>query len=125
MPDRLDEHRALCEREYSFFQIFAAIFSGSFAYSVSSFYEVRAQVYAARAAIAIQELYATGVELPERLEEMPVTLIENWPIDPFSRDSMLYRRMDDGFIVYSVGTNFEDDGGRIRGSWDTGFQVLR
>jgi hypothetical protein len=35
-------------------------------------------------------------------------------IDPFSGQNLLVRRTDRGWIVYSVGTNLQDDGGQIR-----------
>jgi len=35
------------------------------------------------------------------------------PIDPFSDKPLVYRRTEDGFILYSVGPNFEDDGGVV------------
>jgi hypothetical protein len=33
------------------------------------------------------------------------------PMDPWSDGPLIYRRMPDGFILYSVGVNFKDDGG--------------
>ncbi|MBA7701147.1 hypothetical protein ES703_109879 [subsurface metagenome] len=32
-------------------------------------------------------------------------------MDPFSNKPVVYRKMDDDFTLYSVGLNFEDDGG--------------
>ncbi len=33
------------------------------------------------------------------------------PMDPFSDKPLVYRKADDGFMLYSVGLNFIDDGG--------------
>ena len=35
------------------------------------------------------------------------------PIDPFSGKPLVYRKGDDDFMLYSVGLNFIDDGGRL------------
>jgi hypothetical protein len=39
----------------------------------------------------------------------------NPPRDPFDRELLRYRRRPDGFIVYGVGMNGVDDGGRLHG----------
>lgn len=35
------------------------------------------------------------------------------PMDPWSDKPLAYRKTEDGFILYSVGFNFEDDGGEV------------
>ena len=47
---------------------------------------------------------------PERLAELPVPPTP----DLFTGKPFIYRRKDDGFLLYSVGTNFKDDGGRAK-----------
>lgn len=49
---------------------------------------------------------------PERLEELVPRLLTEVPIDPFTGKPMVYRRQGEGFIVYSLGSNQKDDGGR-------------
>ena len=50
---------------------------------------------------------------PESLAELvKVGFLEEVPIDPFSDEPLVYRKTDDGFILYSVGMNFVDDGGQ-------------
>jgi hypothetical protein len=34
------------------------------------------------------------------------------PIDPYSDRPLVYRRTDDGYLLYSVGSNRVDDGGQ-------------
>lgn len=46
--------------------------------------------------------------LPDSLE----ALAGDFTIDPFSGRPFVYRRTDDGFTLYSVGLNRQDDGGR-------------
>jgi hypothetical protein len=38
--------------------------------------------------------------------------VRQLPMDPYSDKPLIYKRMDQGFTLYSVGPDFEDDGGR-------------
>jgi hypothetical protein len=49
---------------------------------------------------------------PDNLEALVPGLLKEVPIDPFTGKALIYRREGDGFIVYSLGTNEKDDGGR-------------
>jgi hypothetical protein len=48
-------------------------------------------------------------EWPERLEQIQHYL----PIDPFTGRPLKYRRIPDGFVIYSLGESGRDDGGQI------------
>jgi hypothetical protein len=51
---------------------------------------------------------------PEDLEELVAAgYLRKLPMDPFSNKPVVYKKMDDDFTLYSVGLNFEDDGGTI------------
>ncbi len=52
--------------------------------------------------------------LPDRLEQLTPEFLMALPLDPFDPDShpLRYVRADDGSIVYSVGADGKDDGGR-------------
>jgi len=51
---------------------------------------------------------------PESLDKLvEAGLLKALPIDPFSDKPLVYKRTDDGFILYSVGYNFADDGGTV------------
>ncbi len=53
-------------------------------------------------------------EYPETLSELAAAgFIEELPMDPYSDKPLIYRRVDDDFILYSVGLNFKDDGGEV------------
>jgi len=39
-------------------------------------------------------------------------ILSEVPTDPFSGNPLIYRKTPSGFIVYSVGLNGKDDGGR-------------
>ncbi len=58
---------------------------------------------------------------PETLEQLKQTLDWKLPEDPFSGQDFVYRRQGEGFILYSIGQDLEDDGGLPgrdeRGKW--------
>lgn len=43
--------------------------------------------------------------------------------DPFSGEPLLIRRTDSGWVVYSVGKNHQDDGGKLDDQSDTGVRI--
>jgi len=49
---------------------------------------------------------------PSALDELG----EDVPYDPFTGESFIYRYEEGGFIVYSVGENLVDDGGKAKSS---------
>jgi hypothetical protein len=50
---------------------------------------------------------------PESLAELQQAgYLKELPIDPWSDKPLVYRKTADGYILYSVGTNFTDDGGQ-------------
>jgi type II secretory pathway pseudopilin PulG len=60
---------------------------------------------------------------PATLDELRATLDRELPTDPFSGEAYRYQRRGEGFILWSVGMDLEDDGGLRPGSapdvsWD-------
>jgi hypothetical protein len=65
------------------------------------------------AVIAIHRWRLDKGDLPQNLDELRQGgYIKTMPMDPWSDGPLIYRRTVDGFILYSVGTNFSDDGGK-------------
>ncbi len=51
-------------------------------------------------------------QYPDNLKELVSTgYLDSLPIDPFSGSPLLYRNAKDGFVLYSIGEDFKDDGG--------------
>lgn len=48
---------------------------------------------------------------PDKIEEIVPEFLSSLPFDPFTGKSFVYRKVKDGFIVYSLGENQKDDGG--------------
>jgi hypothetical protein len=57
---------------------------------------------------------------PARLEELAPVFIKKVPIDIYSGKSIRYIQRDDGFYLYSVGRNHQDDGGKSQDDMPAG-----
>ncbi len=63
-------------------------------------------------ALALDIARAEHGRYPERLESLVGRYVESLPVDPFSGKALIYRREGEGYVLYSVGRNLRDDGGR-------------
>lgn len=71
---------------------------------------------AARTGLACRVFKLRTGHYPDRLEELVPALLGAVPTDPFTGKPLVYRRAGDGFMVYSLGSNRKDDGGRM--TWE-------
>jgi hypothetical protein len=84
---------------------------------------------AAEAAVAAERFRLAHGRWPDALAELTPTYLAKLPRDPFSNAPLLLRRLEDGIVIYSVGTDGTDNGGRVirnqfyRGDGDIGFQL--
>jgi len=65
----------------------------------------------ARAALAVEWYRLKYNKLPESTTELVGDYLEAVPIDPFDGQPLRYKRLEKGYIVYSVGEDQEDNGG--------------
>jgi len=88
----------------------------------------------AQAAIAIQRYRLATGKLPETLENLVPDYLETVPQDPFDGKELRYKKLETGYVVYSIGEDLSDDGGiemprttkerrKIR-NWDITFVVV-
>lgn len=77
-------------------------------------HSVRASVEAMITIMATLRYEKSSGRYPDDLEELVTAgYLKESPIDPYSDGPLLYKRTQKGFLLYSVGPNFEDDGGQI------------
>ncbi|MBC8235640.1 hypothetical protein H8E77_39340 [bacterium] len=62
-----------------------------------------------------------------QLNELVPEIVPKLPLDPFIGKDFVYRREEEGFIIYSLGENAEDDGGKLgeldkSGDFDIGWK---
>ena len=70
-----------------------------------------ARLRAARTALAVERHRRTRGLLPEKLADLVPEFIDAIPIDPFNGEPLRYKKLAEGYVVYSVGVDGEDDGG--------------
>ena len=66
-----------------------------------------------RIVLALQLHLARTGEAPEKLDAVAAELGGELPPDPYSGKDFVYRRRGGGWVLYSVGENYVDDGGRV------------
>jgi len=84
---------------------------------------------AARAGLAVERYRLATGKLPDKLLELIPVYLESVPKDPFDGNQLRYRKLETGFVVYSICEDMSDDGGREKTreskNWDITFIVER
>lgn len=89
----------------------------------------RAQLRVMILLIAVERYRLQHGRWPASLTEITPALIAKVPLDPFDGQPLRYRRLADGIVIYSVGRDGEDNGGKLdRGNpiaagCDLGYQL--
>ncbi len=65
-------------------------------------------------AIAVEQYRLAGNTLPEQLADLVPTFAPEVPLDPYDGRPLRYRRLEQGYVVYSIGKDLTDDGGKER-----------
>ncbi len=78
-----------------------------------AFQRTQARLNAAITALAAERYRKKHGHWPEKLDELIPGELAKAEADPFTGESLRMRRLDDGLIIYSIGTNRVDDGGVI------------
>jgi hypothetical protein len=91
-----------------------------------------AQLLTARVGLAIERYRLAAGKLPDALTDLVPAYLNAVPRDPFDGNDLRYKKLEPGFVVYSIGEDLIDDDGkemelRTRESpnWDVTFIVER
>jgi len=71
-----------------------------------------AQLRTAQAGLAVQRYRLVAGKLPDSLSDLMPTYLEAVPQDPFDGKDLRYKKLETGFVVYSIGEDGNDDGGK-------------
>jgi hypothetical protein len=122
-------------RKVSKTHILFNIFSPRYYWIMRSYSRNIAQVRAARVGIAVQRYRLSTGNLPDTLEDLVPVYLDTIPEDPYDGQALRYSKLETGFVVYSIGSDKIDDGGREQvsggrgtkkpSSWDITFIVER
>jgi len=76
-------------------------------------YNKKARFKALVTVLALENWKLEKEMYPENLTELIIAgYLEELPMDPYSDKPLVYKKTDDGFILYSIGEDFKDDGGK-------------
>ncbi|MHC4488433.1 MAG: DUF1700 domain-containing protein [Planctomycetota bacterium] len=77
-------------------------------------YQVKALHELTVAILALQRWRLEKNEYPAGLNDLVLAgFLKELPMDPYSDKPLVYKKTDDNFILYSLGCDFKDDGGKI------------
>jgi len=71
-----------------------------------------ARLRTARVALAIERYRLATGKLPGKLTDLVPGYLDSVPTDPFDGKELRYKKLDVGFVVYSVSEDLSDDGGK-------------
>jgi hypothetical protein len=79
-----------------------------------------ARTRCAYVAVMIERYERAKHKLPDGLADVEAQFGVKMPSDPFTGNSLIYRKKDRGYVVYSVGQDKKDDGGEELAEFDSG-----
>jgi|ERR1017187_6317052 hypothetical protein len=101
-------------KHYSPYKIQALMVFPAISKAVMKFATIQAQMDLARVACALERHRLAHGEYPETLDALAPQFIATVPHDIINGQLLHYRRSEDGkFVLYSVGWDEKDDGGKI------------
>ena len=84
--------------------------------AITPYFKIAAKAQArtrlADVALAAHRYRLANGRLPAALDELAPDFLPSVPLDPFNGEPLRYLSTNDGFVVYSVGVDRKDDGGR-------------
>jgi hypothetical protein len=73
----------------------------------------RALQQSTRTALSVERYRLAHGRWPAQLDDLVPVFLPQVPRDPFGQGQLLYRRLKDGVVIYSVGANGTDEGGAV------------
>ncbi len=112
----MDAYRELAERVgyLSWWKLETTAYAGSFPKVAEIMLKVASSTCVVRAALAIERYHLAEGKLPDNLDNIAPRFIDVVPTDPFTGKPVIYKRVGDGYMVYSVGDDGEDNSGLRR-----------
>lgn len=105
-----ERERKIAERPW--YAYFSKLLMGNLEAAFMKEAQLEATLLAARTGLACRLYKSRTGSYPESLGALVPGILKDVPVDPFTGRPLVYRRDGEGFIVYSLGSNQKDDGGR-------------
>lgn len=109
-----ENHEELCVLAARRYHIMSSMLLPMYPRSPSRDAQQRALLACAELALTIDLFRLKSGDLPTELGELVPTYFESVPKDPFDGQPMRYRKLEHGYMLYSIGRDGTDDGGRER-----------
>jgi len=92
--------------------ILLEIFTPALGRIIELSHRIRVDVEATLAVIAILRYKQDTGDYPAKLDELVTAgYLKELPMDPYTDKPLIYKKTDGNFTLYSIGSNFKDDGG--------------
>ncbi|HMP81171.1 MAG TPA: hypothetical protein PKA41_00520 [Verrucomicrobiota bacterium] len=102
-------------------KMFSALMLPSLSKVPQRFATLEAQRRSCLTAIGVERYRADhNGTIPTTLEQLVPTYLQSVPLDPFDGQPLRFKRLDKGFVIYSVGNDREDNDGKERVSGGKG-----
>lgn len=94
--------------------LFLAVYNGpTYTAIEKTFLQAHAMIRMAGLACALERYRIANSRYPERLEELVPQFIRKLPHDPCDGQAFRYRIVPGGYLLYSIGMDRKDDGGKV------------
>jgi hypothetical protein len=126
MNQRADASRSIADRvsKRQALGVNSAILIPPVAHSLVFDVRLHAQLRAAIVALAAARFESDNGAYPESATQLTPEYLDAVPIDPFGGAPIQYKRLENGFVAYSLAQNLVDDGGvesdSVRDGWREG-----
>ncbi len=87
-------------------------------YTLRLEFRLIARLRCAETALAIERYRLANGRIPEMLSDLVPGYLEAVPEDPFDGKELRYKKLEPGYVVYSVGRDLEDQGGMSKDELD-------
>jgi hypothetical protein len=104
------------ERGELFSAMTIALFNANLDAALAAQDEANTRLQLARLAMGLAAYRAARGNYPERLGDLVPSILKKLPIDIYNEKPFVYRRANDGYLLYTVGENGNDDGGSNEGT---------
>jgi hypothetical protein len=78
---------------------------------------------AVRAALAVERFRVANQNLPENLDSIAPKFLDVIPTDPFDGKPIRFKKLTKGYMVYSIGKDAKDNGGKEKADSETDYDL--
>ncbi len=113
------------EDEFPWYATVSRFVTVNFASGILSTVRIQALLRVSRTGLALLRHKLAHGSYPATLSEIDPAFLPEIPLDPFTGTPLLYRTEGDGFLLYSIGQNLKDDGGKEAKDLDVVWRASR